>query len=144
MIICCGHAWRGDDAAGIEVGLGLRAMGLDVTLLERDAFALLDAWVGHDDVILVDAVVSGLAPGTVSVWEIDGEEQFEPARMLSIHSAGVAEAIALASVLGRLPRRLVLYGIEPASTEPLAGISDAVRKAIEKLKQELAAAALSR
>jgi hypothetical protein len=71
---------------------------------------------------------------------MDGRQQIDRARILSIHSAGIAEAIALAAALGRLPRHVVLYGIEPGLTEPFAGTSDAVRNSIDNLIQELATA----
>jgi hydrogenase maturation protease len=44
---------------------------------------------------------------------------------------GAAEAIELARTLGRLPRRLVVYGIEGASFHPGAPLTPAVADAVK-------------
>ena len=57
---------RSDDAVGLEVARRLRATLLDgVEVLEREGepTSLLAAWEGADAVWLVDAVLSGAAPG---------------------------------------------------------------------------------
>ncbi len=46
---------------------------------------------------------------------------------------GLAEAVELARALGRLPARLVVYGIEAASFETGAEPSAAVRAAAESV-----------
>ena len=55
--------------------------------------------------LVVDAVASGAAPGTVH--RFDASERAVPARVFrsSTHAFGVGEAIELARALGRLPGR---------------------------------------
>ena len=88
-------AWRGDDAAGLEVAR--RAGGVEH---EGDATRLLDAWAGADDVVVVDAAASGAPPGTLR-W-FDASAAPLPAAQLrsSTHAFGVADAIELARALG--------------------------------------------
>src|ERR1039458_5833058 len=62
LIIGCGNRERSDDGAGILVAERLRELGIEADTRIGDAADLIEAWKGADDVILVDAVVTG-APG---------------------------------------------------------------------------------
>ena len=74
-------------------------------------------WGPDDDVVVVDAVVSGDPPGTIV--EIDALAAPLPADVswATTHGAGVAEGIELARVLGMLPKSLVLIGISAKEFE---------------------------
>ncbi len=91
--------------------------------------ALVALWEGARTVILIDAVQSGAAPG--SIHRLDARSQPFPAgfRGCSTHAFGVAEAIELARALDRLPPRLVVYGIEGRSFAAGAAPSGAVEAA---------------
>jgi hydrogenase maturation protease len=80
---------------------------------------------------VVDAVESGAEPGTLV--RFDASELAIPARMFrtSTHAFGVGDAIELARVLGRLPARVVVYGVEGAEFAAGVGLSPAVEAAIE-------------
>lgn len=134
MIIACGTAERGDDAAGLLAARRLREAGLEVHEHSRDGLALMELWSGHEDVILIDAVVTGAAAGAVKVW--DGRHApVEPDAFPSTHAFGVAEAIRLAKALGRMPARMTIYGIEAKrfdtgsgpSAQVLQGVDDVVK-----------------
>jgi len=142
LVLCCGHPDRGDDAAGPCVARALREMrknGIDVRERAGDALSLMDAWHGAGEVVLVDAVVTGRRPGTVSVWDALAAPLAGRPRLGSAHALGLAEAIALSRTLGSLPRRITLYGIEarrfelgePPSKAVLRGIERAARKVYE-------------
>ncbi|HTT64120.1 MAG TPA: hydrogenase maturation protease [Bryobacteraceae bacterium] len=139
LVLCCGHPDRGDDAAGPLVAQRLREMGIDARQHSGDALSLMDAWQGAADVALVDAVVTGKRPGTVSLWNALSAPVSGRTRPGSSHALGLAEAIALGRTLGALPRRLTLYGIEarhfelgaPPSKAVLRGVERAARKVYE-------------
>jgi hydrogenase maturation protease len=137
-IICCGNRDRGDDAAGLLVAERLEAFGIPVVVCPGGALELIEAWTGASDVLVIDAVVTGAAPGTVQPW--DGLEAEIPQRPpASTHGLGVGEAIALARILGRLPARLRVYGIEAAQFQPGTEASPQVREAAENLAAQVAA-----
>jgi hydrogenase maturation protease len=87
-----------------------------VEVLEREGepTSLIDAWEEADAVWLVDAVSSGAPAGTVH--RVDATAGAVPAAFArsSTHHLGLPEAVELARALGRLPRRLVVYGVEGA------------------------------
>jgi hydrogenase maturation protease len=122
---------RGDDAAGLAVAerlaLGELPQGVQVVRCERP-LDLVERLRGADAVVLVDAVRSGAAPGTLHALRPDALAR---AASCSTHSLGVAEALALARALGRGPQRIEIVGIEAG---PLQGeeLSPAVAPAVER------------
>ena len=59
LIIGCGNRERSDDGAGTMVAQRLRQLGIDADTRAGEATDLIEAWKGADDLILVDAVVTG-------------------------------------------------------------------------------------
>ena len=117
-VVCIGNRLRGDDAVGLEVARRLRGTlpeGVEITEREGEPTALIDAWDGADALWVVDAVSSGSVAGTVHRLEA-GERPLPPDPFrASTHHVSLAETVELARVLGRLPARTVIYGIEAAS-----------------------------
>ena len=141
LVIGIGNAWRSDDAAGLVVARRLAALAPALRVAEREGepVDLIDTWADQDEVILVDAVESGARPGTIH--RIDAAERGladAPPRG-STHALSVAEAIDLGRVLGRLPRRLLVFGIEGRSFAAGGCLSPDVERAAECLAQELRA-----
>ena len=138
LVIGCGNPDRGDDAAGILVARRLHQIGLDALEHTGDGFALLDLWNGREEVILVDAMVSGGSPGSVSVWDPTTAPRNSNDYRCSTHVYGPAEAIELARVLGRLPHRLRIYGIEASQFQPGATVTTEVLAAVDRVVGEIA------
>ena len=138
LVIGVGNPDRGDDAAGRLVARGLRERSsgtISVRECSGEATALMEAWSGFDDVLLVDACRGAGAPGSVHRLEADQLERlglWQRHRQESTHSFGVSAAIALARALGTLPSRVVVYAIEAAHFRDAAGLSPEVRAAVEK------------
>ena len=115
--------------------------GVQIRELEGEPVSLVDAWEGADHVFVLDAVRSGSPPGMVH--RIDASTGPIPATLsaASTHTLGVGEAIELARALGRLPTRLVLYGIEAeriaAGAELTPAVAGAVDDAVARVLAEL-------
>lgn len=132
-LIGIGNEWRCDDGAGLEVARRLGGLQL-----WGEPIALLELFDGAEDVVVVDAVSSGAAPGTLHVFEAGVEPL--PSELFgssSTHALGVAEAIEIARSLGRLPERVRVYGIEGASFEYGRGLSPEVEKAVEECTRSI-------
>jgi hydrogenase maturation protease len=140
LVIGIGNAWRTDDAAGLAVTDALQASpppGVEVLAREGEPTELIDVWAGAEAVWLVDAVSSGAPPGTVH--RLDASSEPLPAALfrVSSHLVGLAEAIELARALGRLPPRVVVFGIEGAHFEAGEGLSPEVADAVERVAAAL-------
>ncbi len=132
-IIAVGNALRGDDAAGVALGKVLRARaieGADVVDATGEGTELMDAWGDADFVVIVDACRSGSTPG--AVLRLDARENEIPSALFhySTHAFGVAEAVELSRVLGQLPTRLIIYGIEGACFAAGRPLSPEVESAV--------------
>jgi len=144
-IIGCGNRDRGDDRAGILAAERLRHLGLETEIHTGDALALLDRWASTDEVILLDAVVTGAKAGTISVWELPSGPRL-PAIVVdaavSSHGFDIAKAVELGRALGKLPARLRIFGIEGANFEigaaPSRDVSDAVESIVRQILAESA------
>ncbi len=145
LVVGIGHDDRGDDAAGpLTVRLLARAWGdllpphVAVRTWRGDPLGLIDAWSGIERLVLVDAVVSGAAPGTCRRYGVDAP--FATGAGASTHGVGLADALALARSLGRLPPTVEVWGIEAAEFTVGAPPSAAVATAAADLAARLAEA----
>jgi len=141
LIIGCGNADRGDDAAGLLVARRLREMGVPAEEQSGEALALLESWHGAGDdleVILVDAVVSGAPAGAILVWDAREAPVVGDFLRCSTHAFGVAEAVQLARILDLLPPRMVIYGIEAEQFDFGAPPSAEVLQAVEEVAARIA------
>ncbi len=134
---CLGSRYRGDDAVGPLVADRLRAAGAAVLECDDEPTRLLDAWAGLDLVVIVDAVSSGVAAGTVHRVEAGEGPLPRDLRLASTHAFSVPDALELGRALGRAPRRVVVIGVEgkafgmgdpvtPAVVAALDGVVEAV------------------
>ena len=127
LVIGLGNAARGDDAAGLIAAR--RLGGLEH---EGDPLALLDIWDGADGAVVIDAVRSGAEAGTVHRFDAAAAPlPAWPRTSTSTHAVGLVEAIELGRTLGRLPARLVVYGIEGERFEAGMDLTPAVSAAVE-------------
>jgi hydrogenase maturation protease len=146
-VLGIGNAWQGDDAAGLIVAQRLLEHvldGVEVRELEGEPVSIVEAIDGAGEAFVVDAVRSGAQPGTVH--RIDASDEPVPATLsaASTHTLGVGEAIELARSLGRLPSRVVLYGIEAESLAAGEGLTPAVARAVDEVVERVLTECTSR
>jgi hydrogenase maturation protease len=149
LLVGLGSPDRGDDAVGPIVAqriATLRLPGVQV-LEQEDPTSLIDLWDDRDLAIVVDAFCSNEVPGTLTIMEpgVGGaplvDDAWTGTGRGGTHAFGLAAAVELSRALHRLPRRLVLIGIEAGGLEhgaPLsAPVSDAVERAVRTARRIL-------
>jgi hydrogenase maturation protease len=131
LVIGVGNPGRGDDGAGPEVARKVRTA--EAIRHHSGSYELIDLWEDADEVVVVDAARSGAPAGTIH--RIEANHDALPGGLLatSTHSVGVAETVELARSLGRLPPRLLIYGIEVSDVTVGARLSPEVVRAIDDL-----------
>lgn len=137
--VCLGSRYRGDDAVGPLVAERLREAGVRVLDCADEPTRLLDEWDGLDVLVVVDAVLTGAAPGALRRVEADDGPLPRDLRLASTHAVGVADALELGRTLGRAPHRVVVLGVEGATF----GMGDEMTPAVERALDELVGAALA-
>lgn len=135
-VICCGTRYRGDDCAGLLVADRLHQLGVEACTCTGEATDLLQAMTDAEEILVIDAVVTGVPAGTIHECH-DCTTEFEH-NSSTTHSLGVAEGIALARVLGRLPQRLHIYSIEAKKFEVGEDASVEVRQAAGEVAHRIA------
>jgi hydrogenase maturation protease len=127
---CLGSRYRGDDAVGPLVADRLHAAGAKVLDCDDEPTRLIDAWDGLELVVIVDAVRSGAAPGTVHRVEAGNGPLPRDLALASTHAFSIADTLELGRALGRTPRRVVVVGVEGAAFELGDPVSPAVEAAL--------------
>lgn len=140
VVIALGARHRGDDAIGLLVAAALRDEQSPCTIVEGcdDTLALLNAWETAALAIVVDAAVSGAAPGTIHRLDGGTAPQVKDLSRCSSHGLGLAEAMQLGQVLDRLPARLIVYAVEAKSFVIGTGLSPEVAATVPVLAREIA------
>lgn len=141
LVLGVGHPDRGDDAAGWLVAARLEGLSRVIARqVSADPAAwLTDPWWDRAHaVVIVDAVVTGAPPGTIHHWT-PGTLPRRAVTGGGTHDLGVADTLALAAALGRLPDRLEVMGVEGAVFTVGVPASAPVRRAVGRLARELAA-----
>jgi len=130
----------GDDAVGPLCAAALEERKIPAVVLSGSASELLEAWREARHVIVVDALVTGAAPGTLHRMAY-GEADFYPERTRSsARGPGLAQAVRLGASLHCLPETLVLLGVEGADFEwastPSAEVAAAMPALVEAVARE--------
>jgi hydrogenase maturation protease len=139
VLIGLGNPFRRDDGIGPALMTAVEPrLPPDVTLVTatRDPTVLLEAWADADLALVVDAAVhKPSTPGRIHRYTA-GLPTDAPVAGNS-HGMGVSEAIRLATVLDRAPRRLVVLAVEVADVSVGHGLSAAVEAAIPMLTKSI-------
>jgi hydrogenase maturation protease len=143
VVIGVGNPDRGDDGVGpavlARVEARLPAAARPVCLLGDDPAAIMEAWQGAPHAVVVDAMLSGAVPGTVRRFDAGGSALPVEVGLPSTHALGAGAAIEMARVLGRLPARLTVYGVEAGGFTTGAGLSQAVAAAVPAVAEQVLA-----
>lgn len=132
IVVGIGNELCADDAVGLAVVRRLAAEGMAVVEAGCPGLGLLDIIEGYDRAVLVDAVVSGAAPGTVHAFGL-GALPDRALLPLSLHGVNAIDALALGQAVApeRLPREIIIIGVEVADRRPFhPGLSPAVAAAV--------------
>jgi hydrogenase maturation protease len=140
LVLGIGNELRGDDGAGRQVARLVardEPSPIDVQESEGDVATLLDQWTGRQLTVVIDAMQGGAHTADVMRFEIRaGEEVDLPAVFsspVSSHGLGIAEAVRLGAALGRLPERLILYGIRGANYERGSSVDSVLEPALTRV-----------
>ncbi len=101
----------------------------------------MDMWGSSSDVILVDAVVSDRPARHGDCFRCHHSPLPVDQFATSSHSIGIAEAVEFARILGLMPARLRIYGIESKQfaegSDPSPEVLKAVEEAAEMIVREV-------
>jgi hydrogenase maturation protease len=118
VVLGVGNLLMTDEGIGPHAidALALRYdIGADVQLIDGgcSAMELLDDMANADLLVIVDAVASGKAPGTIVSLEGDAVPRFFTTK-LSPHQVGLSDVLATLAIMEQGPMETIIIGVEPA------------------------------
>lgn len=130
-----GNIFLADDGFGVEVARRLRSGPLPDGVKVEDfgirgvhlAYELLD---GYELVVLIDALPSGEAPGTLSVMEPDQAAARDTP--MDAHSMNPMAVLSMVGEMGGEVGHLLIVGCEPAEIEERIGLSGVVAGVVDE------------
>ena len=135
LVVGIGSTILGDDGVGVHAARAVRdrvmaAPDIDVDVVELGTagLALLDLIEGYDQLIVLDAIVTGAAPGTVH--RLEGQDVVRAAHLGAGHDADLPATLAMGEKLlpGQMPKKVTVIGIEALN---LTDFSEALSEAVE-------------
>lgn len=134
LVLGVGNVLLGDDGVGPRLVREVQGLYADVSAVEcvdggTQGLALLGYFAGREALVILDAFSDGRSPGEVSVLEGPTLLDFGAPRSTTAHEGNAGELLATAQLLGELPKRVFLVGIEPERVQTELGLSDSVAKA---------------
>lgn len=132
-----------------DEGIGIHALellqqhyrlpeGVEVIDGGTSGMDLLDQLADRECVVLVDAVKTGDAPGTVVRLDGDTLPAFFRSK-ISPHQLGLCDLLAMLELRGEAPKELVLHGMVPYSLETHLGLSEQAAARMPEFVERIAA-----
>jgi hydrogenase maturation protease len=137
ILIGLGNQFRHDDATGLIAARRLRERRVAVAEHDGDPASLVNLWNGADSLIVIDAISSGAAPGTIHCFDLNASTLPQPLFRTSTHALSLADAIELSRTLGTLPTRAFVLGVEGHDFTIGVGLSPDVERALPALLGEV-------
>jgi hydrogenase maturation protease len=133
VVLGLGNPYLRDDGIGIAVAKGLQQCNTGEGTLVR-AHQTFDLWLlseysGASRLIIVDAVKSGSAPGTVTEYEV-APRPGPLSSLPGLHSLQLHDLVDFASRMGILSCPVTIIGVEPKSCEVGEGLSPELERAV--------------
>ncbi len=133
VVICVANPYMKDDGIGTSVASELRKLdlGSEVFVYDYQAMdlAMLSYFQHASKVIIVDALKSNSAPGTVSKYSVTSRE--DPfLKLPNLHELQLFDIMDIANNTGVLPHSSVIIGIEPKDCTFGEGLTERVAAAV--------------
>jgi hydrogenase maturation protease len=146
VIVGIGNPLLTDDAVGVQISRRLAAAtvdrrDIDVTELYAGGMSLMEALVGYDRAVLIDAMEGGQNPGTV--YHLNDRDLPETKNSFCAHDTSLNAALSVGRLLGlALPGSIEIWGIEPRDLttfgeELTEAVAQAVPRVVERIMNTL-------
>jgi hydrogenase maturation protease len=137
LVLGLGNPLRGDDGVGSRVVQSLAGQalpdGVEVVDCGTPGLGLVSLMEGRRRVIVVDAANVGRAPGEFVCFAPADARLLGDDAHLSIHDAGLRDALLLAEALQVLPGEVLIVGVQPAHLDWDDDLSPEVEAAVPRI-----------
>lgn len=134
-VVGIGNVLFKDEGLGIHAVRLIKDEGIDIIEAGTPGFGLLDIVKNYKKVIILDAVDMGKPAGTIG--RFSPEQVVSISKGFSLHEMGLAEVIKLGTAIGEDFSNVIIFGIQPQDISFGEGLSEAVKKNIPNLIEEV-------
>jgi len=136
LVLGLGNLVHSDDGAGIHAVQRMQTdarVPSDVVIIDggTQGLSLLPHISGFERLLVIDAVDAGEPPGTLI--RLEGRALADMPGNASVHPLGFSDLMVAMKLLGDLPAEVVVFGVQPMSTEWSAELTPPVEKALSPL-----------
>jgi hydrogenase maturation protease len=142
VVIGVGNPAIADDAIGIEVARWLKKNlagypGITVSEVYNGGLELMEAMAGFDKAVLVDAIVTGSAPGTIHRVTLD--EVATCRNTSTTHNGSISIALEFGRISGvKIPETIHVWAVEAGDVTTFReGLTAEVQEAIPIVAAEI-------
>ncbi|CAM3205854.1 Ni/Fe-hydrogenase, b-type cytochrome subunit [Sporolactobacillus spathodeae] len=140
-VLGIGNTLYSDDGLGLEALPELQKALADFENIEivdgsTEGMQLLGPVEATNRLIVVDAINADTEPGTVIELTKEEIPSFNGIKM-SVHQIGFQEVISAAQLRDRLPEKMVMIGLQPASLELNTELTDKIHQSLPELVQRV-------
>lgn len=141
LVLGIGNLLLSDEAVGVRIVEALDqhyAFTPEIDIVDGGTagMELIDTMANREHLIVADAVLTGSAPGTVTVLRNDDVPALFT-RKISPHQLGLSDVLMTLRLTDEFPCELTLVGVEPASLEPAITLSASVEQAVVPAMQTI-------
>ena len=121
LVMGVGNILLTDEGIGVRTVEALEALyefpeGVDIVDGGTAGMELMETMANRDQVILIDAVNTGAAPGTLITLEDDEVPALFRSR-ISPHQLGISDLLGVMQLTGETPKHFTLFGAVPFSMD---------------------------
>lgn len=143
LVLGVGNILLSDEGVGVRVVERLAQryeLPAQVEVLDGGTagMALMEHLHGRRHVIVVDAVKSGAAPGTLVTLTGEAVPTFFAAK-ISPHQIALADVLALLELSGERPAEITVIGIEPESLDTGLELTSTIARRLDELEAQVVA-----
>ncbi len=136
LVLGLGNTLLVDDGVGVVLVNALEAAPIaaheSIELIDggTQGLVLLGRLCDRQAVVILDAVALGEKPGTIHVLRDDEVLRNSPPEATSAHEGNAGDLLRAAALIGDLPPKIVVIGIEPGAIRTGIGLSPEVEQAV--------------
>ena len=146
LVLGLGNSLCSDDGVGPAVieWLDQQVLPAGVEAIDGGTAGLeiVSTLMSHERAIIVDAANIDRAPGEWLRFTPDVARLKDNDTALSLHSAGLAEALALGAALKVLPPTIIIYGVQPQNLDWSPQLSAEVQAVVPEVGRAILAEVL--
>jgi hydrogenase maturation protease len=143
VIMGVGNLLLSDEGIGVQAAQEIAKWDLPehVSVFDAGTLGLLSAplFINADTLLFIDAVDAEGEPGTVLKFNKEDIMLDRFPMKLSPHQIGVQDTLLISELRGECPSEITFYGVIPASYESSLELTEAGKKALAQVLEEIKA-----